>query len=126
MIFEAENDDDGASQSVRDDVVEVALYGVVLRRAQAAVEDGDLQVSETARALLDVWDPEHGEGANAAVAPIADESSQEEGAFALLLKSADPMDRILAVRASYATHGEAAIGMLGRLLVSDPDVEVIL
>ena len=95
-------------------------------RVQAAVEDGDLQVSETARALLDVWDPEHGEGANAAVAPIADESSQEEGAFALLLKSADPMDRILAVRASYATHGEAAIGMLGRLLVSDPDVEVIL
>lgn len=40
MIFEAESDDDGVSQMVRDDVVEVALYSAVLRRAQAAVADG--------------------------------------------------------------------------------------
>lgn len=41
MIYEAESDDDGAPKSVRDDVVEVALYSAVLRRAQSAVEHGE-------------------------------------------------------------------------------------
>jgi len=40
MIYEAESEDDGKASSVRDDVVEVALYSAVLRRAQAAVSDG--------------------------------------------------------------------------------------
>ncbi len=40
MIYEAENEDDGTSSYVREDVVEVALYSTVLRRAQAAVSDG--------------------------------------------------------------------------------------
>lgn len=40
MIYEAESDDDGVASPVREDVVEVALYSAVLRRAQAAVADG--------------------------------------------------------------------------------------
>lgn len=41
MIYEAESEGDGATGPVRDDVVEVALYSAVLRRAQAAVSDGE-------------------------------------------------------------------------------------
>ncbi|MDP2732845.1 MAG: Fic/DOC family N-terminal domain-containing protein [Hoeflea sp.] len=41
MIYEAENQDDGTSRPARDDVVEVALYSAVLRRAQIAVAEGD-------------------------------------------------------------------------------------
>lgn len=41
MIYEAESDDDGNPGATRDDVVEVALYTAVLRRAQAAVEAGE-------------------------------------------------------------------------------------
>lgn len=40
MIYEAEQDDDGTTAGARDDVIEVALYSAVLRRAQAAVGDG--------------------------------------------------------------------------------------
>lgn len=40
MIYEAEKEDDGTSRSARDDVVEVALYSAVLRRAQTAVSEG--------------------------------------------------------------------------------------
>lgn len=40
MIYEAETADDGTARPVRDDVVEVALYSHVLRRAQAAVSEG--------------------------------------------------------------------------------------
>jgi cell filamentation protein, protein adenylyltransferase len=41
MIYEAESDDDGTTRPARDDVVEVALYSAVLRRAQIAVAEGD-------------------------------------------------------------------------------------
>jgi len=41
MIYEAESEDDGNAGPVRDDVIEVALYSAVLRRAQAAVADGE-------------------------------------------------------------------------------------
>jgi len=41
MIYEAENDDEEAHGEARDDVVEVALYSHVLRRAQTAVEEGE-------------------------------------------------------------------------------------
>ncbi len=41
MIYEAESEDDGNAGSVRDDVIEVALYSTVLRRAQAAVAAGE-------------------------------------------------------------------------------------
>ncbi|MEI2386369.1 Fic/DOC family N-terminal domain-containing protein [Breoghania sp. JC706] len=43
MIYEAENEGDGEGGAgvVRDDVVEVALYSAVLRRAQRAVADGE-------------------------------------------------------------------------------------
>ena len=41
MIYEAESDEDGSEKIVRDDVVEVALYSAVLRRAQSAVKDGE-------------------------------------------------------------------------------------
>ncbi|SEQ00074.1 Fic family protein [Thalassovita taeanensis] len=41
MIYEAENEDDGTSRLARDDVVEVALYSAVLRRAQTAVAEGE-------------------------------------------------------------------------------------
>lgn len=41
MIYEAESEDDGNAGPVRDDVVEVALYSAVLRRAQRAVSDGE-------------------------------------------------------------------------------------
>lgn len=41
MIYEAESDDEGTSGHVRDDVIEVALYSAVLRRAQAAVSEGN-------------------------------------------------------------------------------------
>ena len=40
MIYEAEVDD-GSVRHSRDDVVEVALYSSVLRRAQNAVSDGE-------------------------------------------------------------------------------------
>lgn len=40
MIYEADSEDDGPAQNVREDVVEVALYSAVLRRAQAAVAEG--------------------------------------------------------------------------------------
>lgn len=40
MIYEAESEDDGVARPTRDDVVEVALYSHVLRRAQAAVSAG--------------------------------------------------------------------------------------
>lgn len=41
MIYEAESEDDGNAGPVRDDVIEVALYSAVLRRAQAAVAAGE-------------------------------------------------------------------------------------
>lgn len=41
MIYEAESEEDGSPRMVRDDVIEVALYSAVLRRAQAAVADGE-------------------------------------------------------------------------------------
>jgi Fic family protein len=41
MIYEADSEDDGNAGPVRDDVVEVALYSAVLRRAQAAVAEGE-------------------------------------------------------------------------------------
>lgn len=41
MIYEAESDDDGTSRQVREDVIEVALYSAVLRRAQDAVASGE-------------------------------------------------------------------------------------
>jgi len=41
MIYEAESEDEGTTQSTRDDVVEVALYSHVLRRAQSAVSEGE-------------------------------------------------------------------------------------
>ena len=43
MIYEAENEGDGegGGGAARDDVVEVALYSAVLRRAQRAVADGE-------------------------------------------------------------------------------------
>lgn len=41
MIYEAESEDDGAPRHARSDTIEVALYSAVLRRAQAAVADGD-------------------------------------------------------------------------------------
>lgn len=41
MIYEAESEDEGHAQPARDDVVEVALYGAVLRRAQSAVAAGE-------------------------------------------------------------------------------------
>lgn len=40
MIYEAEIEDEGNASPVRDDVMEVALYSAVLRRAQAAVAEG--------------------------------------------------------------------------------------
>ena len=40
MIYEAESAEDGTSPSVRGDVIEVALYSAVLRRAQASVAEG--------------------------------------------------------------------------------------
>lgn len=40
MIYEADSEDQGTARPVRSDVVEVALYSAVLRRAQAAVADG--------------------------------------------------------------------------------------
>lgn len=41
MIYEAESEDDRSAGPVRDDVVEVALYSAVLRRAQSAVSRGE-------------------------------------------------------------------------------------
>lgn len=41
MIYEAESEDDGGTRPVRDDVIEVALYSAVLRRAQSAVSEGE-------------------------------------------------------------------------------------
>ena len=41
MIYEAESEGDGNAGPVRGDVVEVALYSTVLRRAQAAVSNGE-------------------------------------------------------------------------------------
>lgn len=41
MIYEAESDEDGSPQTARGDVVEVALYSAVLRRAQLAVAEGE-------------------------------------------------------------------------------------
>lgn len=41
MIYEAESEDKGTSRLVRDDVIEVALYSAVLRRAQTAVAEGN-------------------------------------------------------------------------------------
>lgn len=41
MIYEAESEDRDSPGIVRDDVIEVALYSAVLRRAQAAVADGE-------------------------------------------------------------------------------------
>lgn len=41
MIYEAESEGEGHTSPVRDDVVEVALYSAVLRRAQSAVASGE-------------------------------------------------------------------------------------
>lgn len=41
MIYEAEHEDNDSPTNVRDDVVEVALYSAVLKRAQAAVSAGE-------------------------------------------------------------------------------------
>jgi Fic family protein len=41
MIYEAESEEDGNAQTPRSDVVEVALYSAVLRRAQVAVAEGE-------------------------------------------------------------------------------------
>ena len=56
MIYEAESDGDSSVRPPRDDVVEVALYGHVLRRVQAAVESGqpinEALIREAHRILL--------------------------------------------------------------------------
>ena len=41
MIYEAEREEDGNTDKARHDVIEVALYGHVLRRAQSAVAAGE-------------------------------------------------------------------------------------
>lgn len=41
MIYEAERAEDGRAINTRDDVIEVALYSAVLRRAQSAVSEGE-------------------------------------------------------------------------------------